>query len=108
MGAGQQLSFRVTEQDGICTLALEGELDLASAPAFRETLLGLFADGVRHLVIDLGALVYLDSVGLGTLVGGLKRYREAAGDLQLRGPQAQVSKVLEVTGVAQLFKVLPG
>ena len=100
--------MHVTERDGICTLALEGELDLASAPGFRERLLGLFADGVRQLVIDLGELAYLDSVGLGILVGSLKRYREAAGDVQLRGPRGQVSEVLEITGVARLFEVQPG
>jgi anti-sigma B factor antagonist len=108
MGADPELSMHVREQDGICTLALEGELDMATAPEFRERLLDLFADGVRQLVIDLGELVYLDSVGLGILVGGLKRYREAAGDLELRGARGQVSQVLDITGVAQVFKVPPG
>ncbi len=97
--------MHVTVQDGVCTLALSGELDIATAPRFRERLLELFADGVRQVVIDLGELDYVDSVGLGILVGGLKRYREAAGDLQLRRPQGQVSQVLDITGVAQLFGV---
>jgi anti-sigma B factor antagonist len=107
MGVDQELSMQVTERDGICTLALHGELDLASGPAFRERLLDLFADGVRQLVIDLGELVHLDSVGLGILVGGLKRYREAGGDLHLRGAQGQVGQVLDITGAAQLFKPSP-
>jgi anti-sigma B factor antagonist len=106
--ADQQLSMQVAEQDGVCTLALVGELDMATAPEFRERLLGLFADGFRQVVIDLGELAYVDSVGLGVLVGGLKRYREAAGDLHLRRPQGQVSQVLDLTGVSQLFQNRPG
>jgi anti-sigma B factor antagonist len=104
----QQLLMHETEQGGICTLALVGDLDLASAPEFRGRLLDLFDAGVRQLVIDVGELVYLDSVGLGILVGGLKRYREAAGDLYLRGARGQVSQVLDLTGVAQLFEFRPG
>ncbi|HWC12462.1 MAG TPA: STAS domain-containing protein [Acidimicrobiales bacterium] len=107
MEGGQQLSMHVADEDGVCTLALQGELDMATAPGFRERLLGLFDDGVRRLVIDLGGLAYVDSVGLGILVGGLKRYREAAGDLYLRRPQGQVSQVLDLTGVAQLFDAHP-
>lgn len=83
-------------------------LCLASAPGFRERLLGLFADGVRPLIINLGELAYLDSVGFGILVGSPTRSREAAGDVQLRGARGQVSEVLEITGVGQLFEVQPG
>lgn len=108
MEPGQELSLQVTDQDGVCTLALEGELDIATAPGFRERLIELFTDGVRQVVLDLSQLAYVDSVGLGILVGGLKRYREASGDLYLRHPQGQVSQVLEITGVAQLFQVQPG
>lgn len=99
--------MHVTEQDGICTLVLKGELDIATAPGLRERLIELFTGGVREVVIDISGLRYVDSVGLGILVGGLKRYREASGDLHLRHPQEQVSQVLEITGVAQLFEVQP-
>jgi anti-sigma B factor antagonist len=105
MGAGEGLSIRVTEDDGMFTIALGGYLDIATAPRFREKLLDLFVRGVRLVVIDLGDLDYLDSVGLGILVGGLKRYREVAGDLHLRRPRGQVDRVLQITGVAALFKV---
>ncbi len=100
--------MHVAEQDGVWTLVLAGELDMATAPGFRERLLDLFADGAREVVIDLGELAYMDSVGLGVLVAGLKRYREAGGDLHLRQPRDQVSQVLDLTGVAQLFQHQPG
>lgn len=107
MDADHALSMHVTEHDGICTLVLKGELDMASAPGLRERLLDLFAGGVRQVVIDLAELTYVESVGLGVLVGALKRYRAAAGDLQLRGPRGQVSEVLELTSLAQVFRVEP-
>ena len=58
--------------------------------------------------LELSGLAVVDSVGLGVLVGGLKRYRCAEGDLVLRRPPEQVRRVLEVTGIDRIFGLEDG
>ena len=84
-------------------VAPRGEIDLAVAGELRECLLELLAGGDDRIVVDLEGVEFLDSTGLGVLVGGLKRARERGGDLQVRDPRPQVRSVFEITGLAPVF-----
>src|SRR2546423_15021462 len=64
-------------------LQVSGEVDAYTAPMLREQIRELAAKGAVHLIADLGQVAFLDSTGLGTLVVGLKRLREAGGSLIL-------------------------
>jgi anti-sigma B factor antagonist len=84
-------------------LSLTGEVDVANAPEFRQSALHLLAGGAKRLVVDLTGITYMDSSGLGALVGLLKRLKESGGKLAIAGPQPQVKRLFEITGLNQVF-----
>lgn len=85
-----------------CVIAVEGELDLATAPALKWTLVDLLAQGYDHFVIDLAGLTHMDSMGLGVLLAFRKRI-ESDGRLAIAGLPAKVSKLLGATGLDDCF-----
>ena len=86
-------------------LAVSGEVDVYTAPRLRERLVDLVSQGHRQIVVDLEAVDFLDSTGLGVLVGGLKRLRSHGGDLSLVCTQARILKVFEITGLTTVFSI---
>lgn len=86
-------------------LAVKGEIDVYSAPRLRERLVELVSEGHRRIVVDLEGVDFLDSTGLGVLVGGLKRLRSHGGDLSLVCTQPRILKVFEITGLTTVFSI---
>ncbi len=84
---------------------LTGDLDVESSGDLREALLGAL-DRSSTVVADLGGVQFMDSTGLGVLVGALKRCRAAGGDLVLRNPNAPLRKTMRVTGLDRVFTVV--
>ena len=100
--------MHVDRQDvGACpVLAVRGELDVNGGPKLREALLeALGGEGGRRVVVDLEGVDFVDSAGLGVLVGGLKRARTTGGDLVLVCTGMSVLKVLEITGLTRVFEI---
>jgi anti-sigma B factor antagonist len=83
----------------------KGEVDLYTAPRLKEQLVQLVGGGRPRIAVDLQGVEFLDSTGLGVLIGGLKRAREAGGDLVLAGPRDPVRKVLSITGLDRVFSI---
>ncbi|MDQ3978519.1 MAG: STAS domain-containing protein [Actinomycetota bacterium] len=90
------------------TARLVGELDLVTVPGFEQRLESLRVEGARQLTLDLADLVFIDSTGLSALVSALKRYRADGGDIVLRSPTRATSKVLEISGLSQVFSIEAG
>lgn len=99
------LSFDIRDDEGVPVLAVTGEIDVYTAPSLREQLVALSQGSSTTIVVDLSDVSFVDSTGLGVLVSGLKRFREAGGDLPLVVTQPQILKVLEITGLATVFSV---
>ena len=57
------------------------------------------------MTVDLSELAFVDSTGLSVLITGLKRLREAGGDMALRSPQPGTRRVLEITGLTEVFSI---
>ena len=93
-----------TDDSGWHLLPLEGALDVSAAARLREQFADAVTEGHNHLVVDLSAVTFMDSTGLGVLVGGLKRVRMHDGALRLTGAGRDVLRLLRITG---LDKVLP-
>jgi anti-sigma B factor antagonist len=89
----------------VATLVLDGELDMATAPDLTHCFHLLVDEGQVRVVADLSRLEFVDSTGLGALVGGLKRLREHGGDLALKDPKPMVTKLLALTGLDKVFTV---
>ena len=95
-----------TEHVGARTvLHVEGEIDVASGARLRERLVALLGEGRTDLVVDLTAVTFMDSTGLGVLVGALKRVRLAGGRLVLVVDSERLLKVFRITGLTQVFTI---
>lgn len=74
-----------------------GRIDLQTAPEAKRELIALIDEGYWQIVVDLGETTFIDSSGLGALIGGLKAARQKGGDLRLARPSQQAQVVLELT-----------
>ncbi len=99
------LGLDVTERGKYAVLSVHGEVDVYTAPRFRERLIELVSEGKHQIVVDLEGVDFLDSTGLGVLVGGLKRLRSHGGDLYLVCTQSRILKVFEITGLTKVFSI---
>jgi anti-sigma B factor antagonist len=95
----------VSERKGWAVLAVTGELDVATAPRLRQEAVRLTSSGSHRLVLDLSGVGFLDSTGLGVIVGVLKRTRTHGGELVLAGAEPQVRKVFEITRMNDILPI---
>ena len=86
-------------------LQVAGEVDVCTAPMLRERLGELAAKGAVHLIADLGQVDFLDSTGLGVLVGGLRRLREDGGSLALVVSTPRIMRIFQITGLTKALAV---
>jgi anti-sigma B factor antagonist len=94
-----------TNTNDVQALDLEGEVDVYTAPVLRQAIMDQVEGGVKHLLINLARVEYLDSTGLGILIGGVKRLKEQGGSLRLVGPSARIQRIFEITGLNKIFDV---
>jgi anti-sigma B factor antagonist len=99
------LVMESTEHAGVPVLGVRGEVDVSTAPRFRQALLEMASHGPAVVVVDLDGVAFIDSTGLGVLVSGLKRLRSLGGDLLLVCTQPHILRVLEVTRLDRAFDV---
>jgi anti-sigma B factor antagonist len=92
-------------EDGVAVIALGGEVDVYTSPRLKQEMVDLLNKGTSRLVIDLSGVQYLDSTGLGVLIGGLKRARERDGDLRLICDNMRILRIFEITGLTKIFDI---
>jgi anti-sigma B factor antagonist len=102
-GQSPSLQCQITHEGGRVTIALHGEMDLASAPTLQREALALLALPVESVTLDLADLRFIDSSGLRALVEIHAAAEEHRIGLTLRAVPAQARLVLEVTHLAELF-----
>ena len=98
------LRMRTRVLEAATLVEVGGEIDLHSAPQLRATLLKITESAAPRVVVDLAEVIFIDSTGIGVLVGALKRARENSGALHFCGAQQRVRRVFEITG---LLRALP-
>jgi anti-sigma B factor antagonist len=94
-----ELRTEVSEVEGWTVIAVHGEIDVATSPTLRERLIDLVSNGATRMVLDLEAVDFVDSTGLGTIVSVLKRARTHGGDLRLVCTEARIRRLFEITGL---------
>jgi len=99
------LTLATREVDGKTIVAVGGEIDVYTAPKLRDKITELVAAGVYDLVIDMEAVEFLDSTGLGVLVGGLKKVRAHDGSMRRICNQERLLKIFRITGLAKVFAI---
>lgn len=99
------LTLLTREVDGTTIVAVGGEIDVYTAPKLRDKITELVADGNYTIVVDMESVEFLDSTGLGVLVGGLKKVRAHNGSLELICTQDRLLKIFRITGLAKVFVI---
>ena len=94
-------------KDDAYVISLGGEVDLYTAPEFKQQLLEVIGDGATHVVVDLSKTTFIDSTTLGVLVGGVKRLRTNDGQLSLVCSDRNITKIFEITGLDRVFTIHP-
>jgi anti-sigma B factor antagonist len=97
---------RFSEEDGIVVIRPERErIDAAAAPAFKAELQENVAPGARRVLVDLSAVKFVDSTGLGVFVSLLKMMGKD-GMLAITGSQPAVRRLFQLTGMDRVFRFL--
>ena len=93
------------DKDGIEVVDVGGEIDIYTAPRLRELLIDLVSKDNYQLVVNLDKVGFLDSTGLGVLVGGLKRVRAHDGSLDLVCTRERILRIFRITGLTKVFGI---
>ncbi len=101
MDAG--LDVKIRRAGKVPVIDLKGDVDSYTCIKLRDAIANLIEDGEFKIVISMAGVQYIDSAGLGTLIGGLRRTGERNGGMALTGVNAQVKKVLSITGLTKVL-----
>jgi anti-sigma B factor antagonist len=96
-----ELHERMT--DRLVVLAPQGKLNLVTAPAVKTRIDELVKSGPARVVLDLSGVGFIDSSGLGALIGSLKSARQAGGDVRIACPGEQVRAILKLTNLDRIL-----
>jgi anti-sigma B factor antagonist len=100
-----ELNISTALEGGSCVVTVAGEVDIYTSPELKGALANAAADGCTLVVVDLTGVSFIDSSGLGVLVGALRRAREAGGDLRLVAGDDAVSRIMKITGLDKVFSM---
>ncbi len=94
------------ETDGQkCVVTLDGEIDVYTAPWLKDALVEQLEAGCVYLVVDMDQVAFIDSSGLGVLVGALRRAKERSGAVRLVCSRENVLKIFRITGLDKVFPI---
>ena len=102
------MNFNITTEklrDDAYVIVLAGEVDLYTAPEFKQQLLEVIGQGGTNVVVDFSDTTFIDSTTLGVLVGGVKRLRTNDGQLSLVCSDRNITKIFEITGLDKVFPI---
>ena len=108
-GTSSQQSVAATEQldSGIPVVSVNGDVDIATAPALAQTLLAVTEDRAGEVIVDLTGCSFLDSRGLTALIAARARLEHSNRELALVLSNASVLKIFQITGFDKLFAIYP-
>jgi len=100
-----ELTIDIAEHDAGVIVRLAGSADMTAAQDLRHQLERLPTEETNRIVLDLSALDFISSMGLGVLIQFHRQCQEGTGGLRLANPQESIVKVLETTQLDQLFDI---
>ena len=105
--AQQKIAIEVSDQDQYKVLRPEGDLDVYTVGSLRDALGTIVEETSPRVVVDLDSVPFMDSSGLGALMGGVRRLREAGGDLAIACTREQHLKLFTITGFGEGVSIAP-
>ncbi len=103
----EDLSIHVHVVDDVQVFELTGSLDIATSPTVRAALTSASERESHRLIVDLIGVEFLDSTGLGALIGAQRRAKEFGGEVRLVAKEGQILRLLRITGLLKVFAVYP-
>jgi len=100
-----ELGIRTEQDGGVCTVTLEGEVDVYTAPRLKEQLVALLEGDCVSVIVDLEKVAFIDSSGLGVLVSALRRAREKDGVVRIVCTRDSILKIFRITGLDKVFPI---
>src|ERR1700756_440371 len=100
-----ELSIDIKNEAGAAIFRLRGSLDVATSPSVRAALMETASEGNHEIVVDLTKLEFLDSTGLGALIGAHRRALENGGKVRLAVGEGAIARLLNITGLIRIFPV---
>ena len=100
-----ELGLEVRKVGSNAVVDVKGEIDVYTAPKLRERLIELVSEGSYNVIVNLEGVDFLDSTGLGVLVGALKRVKAHDGTLALVCTQDKILKIFKITGLRKVFPI---
>jgi anti-sigma B factor antagonist len=100
---GFEMDHSVT--DDIVVMTIRGPMDVATVPRLRDTLIRLIDEGHERFVFEMSEVDFIDSIGLGVIVGVVHRLRPHDGSLALAAPSAHARKVFRITQLARVLSL---
>jgi anti-sigma B factor antagonist len=91
--------------DGLGIVVLAGEVDIDTAPQFKQAVKGAIAGGASNLIVDMAAVTFIDSTALGVLVSGVRQVRQRDGALAVVCGEENINRVFELTGLNRIFAI---
>ena len=102
------MNFQISDtaiDDATHVIELGGEVDLYTAPEFKERMVQVIEDGKKHVVVDLSKATFIDSTTLGVLLSGVKRLRPLGGELAVVCTDRNIRKIFEITLLDRVFSI---
>ncbi|MDY3002676.1 STAS domain-containing protein [Romboutsia timonensis] len=99
------IDSKLNNENGFWDVSLQGELDLSTADKLKEHLYNLADEKILDMKINLENLDYIDSTGLGAMIGVLKKLKTDNKEIYIINPKSNVKKIFTITGLDKIFKV---
>src|SRR5918999_4040506 len=100
-----RLDFEVQKLSGLPVLCVSGEIDIYTAPLFKQAVVNLVSEGNKDVIIDLTNVSFMDSSGFGTLLGATKRLRPLGGGFHLAAPNNTIQRMLRLTRLDTIMQI---
>ena len=99
------IDSKLNDEKGFWDISVEGELDVSTADKLKEHLHNLADEKILNMKINLERLDYIDSTGLGVMIGVLKKLKMDNKEIYILNPKSNVKKIFTITGLDKIFKV---
>ena len=100
-----RLGIDVQQVTGIPVLKVTGEIDIYTAPMFKQAVVNMVTEGSKNVIIDLSGVTFMDSSGFGTLLGATRRLRPSGGGLHLAAPNSTIQRMLRLTRLDSIMRI---
>jgi anti-sigma B factor antagonist len=101
-----ELDIRTEHEADMCVVSVTGEVDVYTSPTLKLHLAKAVEDGCGRLAVSLDGVGFIDSSGLGVLVGALRRAKERGGDLVIVCSREPIIKIFRITGLDKVFPIV--